>query len=200
MFTGIIEAVGEITAVETRETNRSFWIKGPISPDLKIDQSVAHDGVCLTVDAITGNQHRVTAIAETLRKSSLGSWQPGKKINLERCLQMNGRLDGHLVQGHVDCTATCQSVVDEKGSWLISFTYDSRFAPLLIEKGSICINGISLTAFNVGTTSFSVAIIPYTWEHTNMHKLQTGESVNLEFDMVGKYILRHHQLAQNIGQ
>jgi riboflavin synthase len=151
---------------------------------------VAHNGVCLTVDALEAGQHRVTAIAETLQKTNLGSWQPGSLINLERCLQLGGRLDGHLVQGHVDTVGECIAVEDQNGSWLFTIQFPEAFAALIIEKGSICLNGISLTAFNVANTTFSVAIIPYTWQHTNMHLLNPGQKVNLEFDMVGKYIQR----------
>lgn len=197
MFTGIIECLGQVIAVETSAENKSFWVKSDISAALQVDQSVAHNGVCLTVDQLAGGMHRVTAIAETLRKTNLGSWLANTTVNVERCLPMNGRLDGHLVQGHVDATGTCTAITDENGSWLIDFGFEEQHAPLIIEKGSICVNGISLTAFNVGRNSFSVAIIPYTWEHTNMHQLQVGAAVNLEFDMVGKYILRHTQLSSS---
>jgi riboflavin synthase len=190
MFTGIIEGLGEVISVIETGTNRSYWIKSALSEELKIDQSVAHNGVCLTVDALEAGQHRVTAIAETLQKTNLGSWQPGSLINLERCLQLGGRLDGHLVQGHVDTVGECIAVEDQNGSWLFTIQFPEAFAALIIEKGSICLNGISLTAFNVANTTFSVAIIPYTWQHTNMHLLNPGQKVNLEFDMVGKYIQR----------
>lgn len=190
MFTGIIEAFGEVKSVIESGSNRSYWIESAISDALKIDQSIAHNGVCLTVDARETGQHRVTAIAETLQKTHLGSWQPGTLVNLERCLQMGGRLDGHMVQGHVDTVGECISVEDQNGSWLFTIQFPEAFAPLMIEKGSICLNGISLTAFNVGATQFSVAIIPYTWQHTNLHTLKPGQQVNLEFDMVGKYIQR----------
>lgn len=195
MFTGIIETTGRVTEIIESGTNRSFWIESTVSGDLKIDQSVAHNGVCLTVDALQPGLHRVTAIDETLQKTHLGTWQPGSKINIERCLMMGGRLDGHMVQGHVDTVGICLSVEDKDGSWLFSFGFPEAFAPLMIEKGSICLNGISLTAFEVTRNSFAVAIIPYTWEHTNMHALQTGDKVNLEFDMVGKYIQRSIQLG-----
>lgn len=190
MFTGIIETMGVVQEVITAGGNRSFWIESPVSGELKIDQSVAHNGVCLTVDALQAGMHRVTAIDETLQKTHLGSWERGTKINLERCLAMGGRLDGHMVQGHVDTVGTCLNVEDKDGSWLFRFGFPEKFAPLMIEKGSICLNGISLTAFEVGRNEFSVAIIPYTWEHTNMHALRPGDTVNLEFDMVGKYIQR----------
>lgn len=197
MFTGIIETMGEVKDVITAGSNRSFWIESPVSGELKIDQSVAHNGVCLTVDALQPGMHRVTAIDETLQKTHLGQWQPGTKVNIERCLAMGGRLDGHMVQGHVDSVGTCIHVEDKNGSWLFQFSFPEKFAALMIEKGSICLNGISLTAFSVERNTFSVAIIPYTWEHTNMHTLTPGDKVNLEFDMVGKYIQRSIQLQQN---
>lgn len=190
MFTGIIENVGVIHEVITSGTNKSFWLQSEISSDLKIDQSVAHNGVCLTVDALQPGMHRVTAIEETLQKTHLNIWKSGSKVNIERCLLMGGRLDGHMVQGHVDTTGTCLGIEDKDGSWLMHFSFPEAFAALMIEKGSICLNGISLTAFGVTRNSFSVAIIPYTWAHTNMHTLQSGDLVNLEFDMVGKYIMR----------
>jgi riboflavin synthase len=194
MFTGIVEAFGRITDVHTSGTNKRFWIESPISHELKIDQSVSHSGACLTVDALQDGLHRVTAIQETLQKTNLDSWQVGTLVNLERCLPLNGRLDGHLVQGHVDTTAHCLQVEDQAGSWLYRFQFPEQFAPLLIEKGSICLNGISLTVFNVGRDAFSLAIIPYTYEHTNIQQVQPGSKVNIEFDMVGKYITRMAQL------
>lgn len=194
MFTGIIESQGTVTGIEESGSNRIFWIESPLSAELKIDQSIAHDGVCLTVDSLQPGQHRVTAIAETLAKTNLGAWQNGYLVNLERCMPMNGRIDGHIVQGHVDATGILQSVKDENGSWVLDFSFPSDFAPLMIEKGSICINGTSLTAFNVGRESFSVALIPYTYEHTNLSRLEKGQKVNLEFDMIGKYINRIQSL------
>ncbi len=197
MFTGIIEQTGRVEEVITSGTNRSFWISSAISESLKIDQSVAHSGVCLTVDALQAGMHRVTAIDETLQKTNLGHWQAGTVVNLERCLQMGGRLDGHMVQGHVDTVGRCLQVEDKNGSWLFRFGFPSAFANLVIEKGSISLNGISLTVFDVARDAFSVAIIPYTWQHTNMHTLTAGQSVNLEFDMVGKYIQRSILLQAN---
>lgn len=194
MFTGIIEAMGVVKNITTEGTNLSFWIESPLWDTLKIDQSVAHNGVCLTVDALQEGMHRVTAIAETLEKTHLKHWAPGTTINLERCLAMGSRLDGHLVQGHVDSTGNCTAVTDQQGSWLFRIEFPEKFAPLIIEKGSICLNGISLTAFDVTAKEFSVAIIPYTWEHTNMQQLQPGHLVNLEYDMVGKYIRRSLEL------
>jgi riboflavin synthase len=197
MFTGIIETTGKVKDIIVKGTNRSFWIESPLSGELKIDQSVAHNGVCLTVDDLQTGMHRVTAIDETLQKTHLGGWKQGTKINLERCLLMGGRLDGHMVQGHVDTVGQCLRVEDKDGSWLFTFQFPEAFAHLMIEKGSICLNGISLTAFEVGRNTFSVAIIPYTWEHTNMHALNPGDTVNLEFDMVGKYIQRSILLKED---
>jgi riboflavin synthase len=190
MFTGIIETQGVAKKILVSGGNKTFWIKSSISSKLKTDQSVAHDGICLTVEKIKGNEHRVTAIAETLSKTCLGNWQPGTVINLERCLKINDRLDGHFVQGHVDTAATCTEKTEKDGSWEFRFQFPVEFAELIIEKGSIAVNGISLTAFNVKESSFDVAIIPYTYEHTNMKTLQPGQHVNLEFDMIGKYINR----------
>jgi riboflavin synthase len=195
MFTGIVETTGSILSVEENGTNKSFWVKSRLSTELKVDQSVSHSGVCLTVEAIADGQHKVTAILETLQKTNIGHWQTGTLVNIERCLPMNGRLDGHLVQGHVDSTANCLSVENENGSWLYTFEYPAQFAHLVIEKGSICINGISLTAFNIGNTTLSVAIIPYTYEHTNIQQVKAGDTVNFEFDILGKYIARWKELS-----
>lgn len=194
MFTGIIEVTGVISATEISGTNKTFWINSPVSKELKVDQSVAHNGVCLTVEEIKDGSHRVTAIAETLEKTSLGKWQKGDIINIERCLMINGRLDGHMVQGHVDATGTCTELKELSGSWEYTFQFPQQFAGLLVEKGSIAVNGISLTIFNVGKDHFSVAIIPYTYEHTNMPSVKEGTVVNLEFDIIGKYVLRNAQL------
>jgi riboflavin synthase len=190
MFTGIIETTGVVTEIANSGTNKSFWISSSISGQLKADQSVAHNGVCLTVEEVTADKHRVTAIAETLEKTNLDFWQPGYCVNLERCLQLNGRLDGHFVQGHTDCTATLLLKKDLQGSWLLRFQFPAVFASLVIEKGSVTINGISLTAFDVAADCFSVAIIPYTWQHTNLRFLEAGHTVNIEFDMIGKYLQR----------
>lgn len=188
MFTGIIEALGVVQSVEQHGTNRTFWVQSPLSSNLKIDQSVAHNGACLTVEEIKGDLHRVTAIEETLKKTELGNWSAGTLINLERCLKLDARLDGHLVQGHVDTTAKCIKVKEKKGSWEYEFEFPEKFSPLIIEKGSICVNGISLTAFNIKKKKFSVAIIPYTYEHTTIKHVDIGILVNIEFDLVGKYI------------
>lgn len=190
MFTGIIEKTGIIKRVIPNGTNLSFWIESPLSAELKVDQSVSHSGVCLTVEEVSDNQHRVTAIEETLQKTILNKWEPGTLINMERCLKMDGRLDGHFVQGHVDCTGTCFLREEKEGSREFQIHFPSKFAELVIEKGSVCVNGISLTAFDVTNESFRVAIIPYTFYHTNIHTIEKGSEVNLEFDMVGKYILR----------
>lgn len=189
MFTGIIEESGIIKKVITNENNKVFWIKSPYKK-LKIDQSIAHDGVCLTVEEVKKDQHRVTAITETLKKTNLQHWEEGKMVNLERCLKMNSRLDGHFVQGHVDTTAVCTERAEKGGSWEFRFQFDPKYAELIIEKGSITVNGISLTAFDVTANSFRVAVIPYTFDHTNINAVLPQHEVNLEFDMIGKYINR----------
>ncbi len=190
MFTGIIESIGIIKEVISNGSNKTFWIESTISMQLKTDQSVSHNGVCLTVEETRENSHRVTAINETLQKTNLAEWGAGIFINLEQCLQLNDRLDGHIVQGHVDATAICIKRKEKKGSWEFEFRFPKKFAGLVIEKGSICVNGISLTAFDVKRKSFRVAIIPYTYDHTSIKELQEGDSVNLEFDIIGKYLLR----------
>lgn len=190
MFTGIIESLGKIQTIETHGTNKTFWIESPISPELKVDQSISHNGACLTVEAVQDNLHRVTAIEETLEKTNLDTWKPGHLVNLERCLIMNGRLDGHIVQGHVDATATCIEARDLNGSWEFRFEFPKKFSNLVIEKGSISLNGISLTIFNVKKSKFDIAVIPYTFEHTNIQSVVPGSLVNLEFDMIGKYVSR----------
>jgi riboflavin synthase len=195
MFTGIIETTGIIEKITASGTNKTYWIKSIISKELKVDQSVSHNGVCLTVEAVNGDIHQLTAIEETLLKTNLSDWKEGNTVNIERCLQMNGRLDGHIVQGHVDTTAACTYVEEKNGSWEYSFEIDKKFGSLIIEKGSISLNGISLTIFNVTEASFTVAIIPYTYNHTNMQHLKTGDKVNIEFDMIGKYVNRIQELS-----
>ena len=190
MFTGIIETLGTITTIRTEGTNKHFTLTAPFVHELKIDQSVAHNGVCLTVVAIENNTYTVTAIDETLRKTNLGFWQENDTVNLERCMPAGGRFDGHIVQGHVDQTAICKTVEDQNGSWLFTFEYDASQGNITVEKGSICVNGISLTVVNSQASAFSVAIIPYTFEHTNLHTVKPGTTVNLEFDIIGKYIAR----------
>lgn len=197
MFTGIIENTGIIKEIQTNGTNKSFWVASPLSGELKIDQSLSHNGVCLTIEEIKNGIHRVTAIEETLAKTNLSYWQRGSIINLERCMQLNGRLDGHIVQGHVDTTTECITVVEKEGSWEYIFKLADTFTALVIEKGSITLNGISLTLFNVTNNSFSVAVIPYTYEHTNIKVLKKGDIVNVEFDMIGKYINRKMMLKNN---
>lgn len=189
MFTGIIESLGTVKEVISNGSNKTFWIESSISTLLKVDQSVSHSGVCLTVEEVKGNLHRVTAIDETLQKTNIGNWNEETIVNLERCLRINDRIDGHLVQGHIDTTGTCLKRKEKKGSWEFVFKFPKKFAALVIEKGSICVNGISLTAVDVKKKSFTVAIIPFTFEHTNIKKVGEGESVNIEFDMFGKYIL-----------
>lgn len=188
MFTGIIEGLGVVKAIEKKDENIDFTIEGPFTHELKIDQSVAHNGCCLTVVAISGEEYVVTAIQETLNKTNLGDWKVGTKVNLERCMQMNGRLDGHIVQGHVDTTAKLIDLEDQDGSWKFTFQYSSP--DVTVEKGSVTINGTSLTVVDSKEDSFSVCIIPYTYEHTNFHDLQIGDRVNLEFDIIGKYVAR----------
>ena len=190
MFTGIVETVGLVKEVISSDSNKVFWIESPLSGEFKIDQSISHSGVCLTIEEIKGNQHRVTAIDETLQKTNLNLWQIGTPVNIERSLLLNSRLDGHFVQGHVDTTGICKKRNEKQGSWEYEIEFPKKFAALIIEKGSICINGISLTAFNVKKKSFTVAIIPFTFEHTNIKEVTPGDAVNLEFDIVGKYLLR----------
>jgi riboflavin synthase len=195
MFTGIVETMGFVREIRPVGTNLSFLIESDLASSLKVDQSLSHDGACLTVEAVGGRIHQVTAVQETLDKTNLSQWSVGKKVNLERAMAMGGRLDGHLVQGHVDATGSCLSVESKDGSWEYEFSYPASFASLVIEKGSICVNGTSLTAFNLKDNRFRVAIIPYTYEHTNISDLRPGSLVNLEFDMIGKYISRWRQLG-----
>jgi len=190
MFTGIIESLGRVEKVEVHGTNKTFYIASPLSASFKIDQSVSHNGVCLTVESVENGVHRVTAIEETLVKSNLGEWQRGDVVNIEQCMQLNGRLDGHIVQGHVDETATCEKISTLEGSSVFAFRYDSASSNITVEKGSICVNGVSLTVVESGKNYFSVAVIPYTFEHTNFHSLQPGHIVNIEFDVIGKYVSR----------
>ena len=190
MFTGIIETMGTITHIEREGGNVHYSLSSNITHELKIDQSLAHNGVCLTVIAIDGDQYTVTAIQETLDKTALKQWSVGDKINLERAMRLGDRLDGHMVQGHVDEVARCISVEDQNGSWLYRFEYSEDSNNITIEKGSICVNGTSLTVVGSASNTFGVAIIPYTYEHTVFHQLQKGDLVNVEFDMVGKYIAK----------
>jgi riboflavin synthase len=196
MFTGIVESLGVIKEIATSGTNKIFWIESQLSSSFKIDQSVSHNGVCLTVEDVKDNLHRVTAVEETLNKTDLNQWEPGTYINIERSLLPVNRLDGHFVQGHIDTTGICKKIKDRQGSHEFEFEFPKKFAELIIEKGSISVNGISLTAFNVKKHSFTVAIIPYTFEHTNLQFVKEEDPVNLEFDMVGKYILRKLSLEK----
>lgn len=188
MFTGIIENVGVVVDKKAEGSNITFTIKSSLATELKVDQSLSHNGVCLTVIGQTKDSYQVTAIDETLKKSNLGFLAPGDEVNLERCMAANGRFDGHIVQGHVDQTAICTAVKEENGSWLFQFEYDEKTGNLTVEKGSVCINGVSLTCFNSDEGKFTVAIIPYTFKNTNFKNLKAGDTVNLEFDIVGKYI------------
>jgi riboflavin synthase len=190
MFTGIIETLGTVRNIRTEGTNKHFTLTAPFVPELKIDQSVSHNGVCLTVVAIENDTYTVTAIDETLQKTNLTFLRENDTVNLERCMPATGRFDGHIVQGHVDQTAICKNIEDQNGSWLFTFEYDAAQGNITVEKGSVCVNGISLTVVNSKENAFSVAIIPYTFEHTNLHTLKAGDTVNLEFDIIGKYIAR----------
>jgi riboflavin synthase len=190
MFTGIIECLGKVVEVNSDKNNRIFVIEAPLyEGEIKVDQSISHNGVCLTVTAINGCSYDVTAIDETLQKANLGQLRKGDFVNLERCMRLNDRLDGHIVQGHVDITAECVAVEDKNGSWLFSFSYDkSKTNYCTVEKGSVCVNGVSLTVVDSADTRFSVAIIPYTYKHTNFNTLKKGDLANVEFDIVGKYV------------
>lgn len=196
MFTGIIETLGIISDIKKDQENIHLTIQTNITNELKIDQSVAHNGVCLTVVNLFDDKHVVTAIKETIDKTTLGSWEIGDKVNIERAMKLGDRLDGHIVQGHVDQTAICTSIEDKDGSWVYTFAYDSALNNITIEKGSITINGTSLTVVNSKKDSFSVAIIPYTYENTIFHTFKVGTNVNLEFDVVGKYIARMYELQK----
>ena len=188
MFTGIVEGLGIVKAIEHEGENIHFTVSGPFTNELKIDQSVAHNGCCLTVVKIDGDEYVVTAIQETLNKTNLGTWEVGTKVNLERCMVMNGRLDGHIVQGHVDTTAECIGIEDQDGSYKYTFRYET--GDPTVEKGSVTVNGTSLTVVDSKDREFSVCIIPYTYEHTNFHTLKVGDRVNLEFDIIGKYVAK----------
>jgi riboflavin synthase len=190
MFTGIIESIGTIKQIQTEGKNKHFQVASDISKELKVDQSVAHDGVCLTVTKVDGDTHWVTAIDETLKKSNLDKLMPSSVVNLERCMLNNGRFDGHIVQGHVDQTAKCTRVEEKSGSWEFDFEYDASLQNVTVEKGSITVNGTSLTCFNSELNKFTVAIIPYTYEYTSIKNVKVGSVVNLEFDIVGKYVKR----------
>ena len=197
MFTGIIECLGEVTQIREELENVHFTVKSSITHELKIDQSVAHNGVCLTVVEINDSEYVVTAIKETMDKTNLGALEVGSKVNLERCMQMNGRLDGHIVQGHVDQVAILKNVAEEDGSWRFTFQYEPTSGNVTVEKGSVTVNGTSLTVVDSKLDGFSVAIIPYTYEYTNFHTLKVGDHVNLEFDILGKYVSRYMSLMNS---
>jgi len=190
MFTGIIESVGKIASIETEGSNYHFEIESDISSELKEDQSVSHNGVCLTVVGVKKDLHRVTAVKETLERSNFKYLKPGDKVNLERSMPADGRFDGHIVQGHVDQVSECKKITNQEGSWLMEFEFQSIDGNYIVEKGSVCINGISLTCFDVSDNAFSVVIIPYTYQHTNFNGMKPGDLVNIEFDIVGKYIAK----------
>lgn len=194
MFTGIIETLGTIQEIKKEKGNIHVTIDSSITNELKIDQSVAHNGICLTVVAIKDNTYTVTAIDETIKKTNLAEWQEGDSVNLERAMKLGDRLDGHIVQGHVDQTGTCIAISETNGSWLYTFEYDDKLNNLTIEKGSITVNGVSLTVVNSQKNQFSVAIIPYTHEHTNFKNFKVDSKINLEFDVIGKYVTRLNQL------
>lgn len=197
MFTGIIETIGNVKKISTRDGVLDLWIRTPLVADLQIDQSVAHNGICLTVVAVAEDSYCVSAVEETINKTTIGRWQVGDAINLERALKVGDRLDGHFVQGHVDTVGTCVAVSGSMSNRIYQFEFPKIFAGLMIEKGSICIDGVSLTAFQLQDNSFSVTIIPYTYEHTTFQMLEVGSKVNLEFDVLGKYFLRNKQLASS---
>jgi riboflavin synthase len=190
MFTGIIETLGTIQEIKKENSNLHITINSSITAELKIDQSVAHNGVCLTVVALTDNSYSVTAIDETIKKTNLVNWKIGDLVNLERAMKLGDRLDGHIVQGHVDQIGTCTTAAETNGSWLYTFEYDENLHNITIEKGSITVNGVSLTVVNSKKNEFSVAIIPYTYEHTNFKNFEVGTKINLEFDVIGKYVSR----------
>ena len=198
MFTGIVECLGEVEKIERDGSNLHFLIRSPFAKELKVDQSVAHDGVCLTITGIVDHGHWVTAIDETLQKTTLGKWTEGQLVNLERAVKSGDRMDGHVVQGHVDCTAKCTDIRNEQGSYRISFRYPVHPERVTIEKGSITVDGISLTVVNSAVDGFEVCIIPYTWQHTQLRFLKVGDEVNLEFDVFGKYVMKYMAAYQRI--
>ena len=194
MFTGIIETLGIVTEIKKEQNNLHLTLSSSITPELKIDQSVAHNGICLTVVAINETKYTVTAIGETINKTNISNWNVNDEVNLERAMKLGDRLDGHIVQGHVDQIGTCIEAYETNGSWHYTFEYDPNRSNITIEKGSITVNGVSLTVVNSEKNKFSVAIIPYTYEHTNFHNFKVGTVVNLEFDVIGKYVARLHSL------
>lgn len=197
MFTGIIEKLGEIKAVERSNEQLILKVSSTLTPELKVDQSVAHNGVCLTVTSIEGNNYEVCAVKETMDKTTVGNWQQGDIVNLERGIKLSDRLDGHIVQGHVDTVGKCIKINEDGDNRVYTFLFDTSFAALIVEKGSIVINGVSLTCFHVTSNTFQVTIIPFTFEHTTFKKLEENAAVNLEFDILGKYFQRHLSLQKN---
>ena len=191
MFTGIVKDLGKIESIEAELGNLHIWIKSNLIQEINIDQSVAHNGICLTVDEMNDKLYRVTAIGETIQKTSIGQWNADDTVNLELCLRLGDRLDGHIVQGHVDTTAICESMTEKNGSYEVEFSYPIEYKNLVIEKGSITLDGISLTCYGLTENKLSVSIIPYTWEHTNAHTWLIGTKVNIEFDILGKYLQRN---------
>lgn len=191
MFTGIVKDLGKIEKIEAENGNLHVWVTSNLINEISIDQSVAHNGICLTVDEIKDENYRVTAIQETIQKTNIGHWKSNDRLNLELCLRLGDRLDGHIVQGHVDTTGVCESITEKDGSYEIQFSYPTEFKNLVIEKGSITLDGISLTCYSLIENKLSVSIIPYTWEHTNAHTWQKGSLVNIEFDVLGKYLQRN---------
>jgi riboflavin synthase len=195
MFTGIIKDLGKIEKIEALKDNLQVWILSSQINEINIDQSLAHNGICLTVDAIQDGLYRVTAIRETIKKTTIGNWNEGDQVNLELCLRLGDRLDGHIVQGHIDTTGVCESIEETNGSFEVCFVYPPEFMPLVIEKGSIAIDGISLTCYSLYENKLKVSIIPYTWQHTNAHLWQIGSKVNIEFDLLGKYLQRKMSIS-----
>lgn len=193
MFSGIIEDLATIINIDTNGSNYTYTLESRIASELKIDQSVAHNGVCLTVEKVNSDSYTVTAIDETIQKTNLSTWKIGSKVNIERSITLQTRLDGHMVQGHVDGIGSIKNIENKDGSWLLTVEFDPKNQHLVVEKGSITLNGTSLTAFNVTSNSLQVAIIPYTWEHTSVHSLQLGDTINMEFDVIGKYVARMMQ-------
>jgi len=191
MFTGIIEDIGTITEIVIDGTNKTFIVESNISNELSVDQSVSHDGVCLTIEECDNKSHRVTLIKESLDRSVFGSYAVGDEVNLERCIRLSDRLDGHMVQGHIDASVRCLSKVDKDGSWVFKFELPQSFKSLIVMKGSICLHGISLTVSALHDDSFEVSIIPYTYDHTNLRNISTGDYIHVEFDILGKYVQRH---------
>jgi riboflavin synthase len=191
MFSGIVEVLGTVVKTIKDNDNLHIYVQAPFINELKVDQSISHNGVCLTVTEIFEDNYCVTAVKETLTKTNLDRIKNGDKINLERCVRLNDRLDGHIVQGHVDTTGECTEVLDQNGSWLFTFNFPRENKNLIVDKGSVCVNGVSLTVVNPGSDFFSVAIIPYTYQHTNFHLLKKGDRVNIEFDIIGKYLSRY---------